>query len=104
MAPILGGSGVRIKLLEGFRAGLPLVTTTAGALGLPVVSGRELLVSDDPTELARHVATLLGDVALQRTLRQNAFDFLEREHGLAKAQGVLRDALGISPREATRTP
>jgi glycosyltransferase involved in cell wall biosynthesis len=104
LAPILGGSGVRIKLLEGFRAGLPLVTTTAGALGLPVVSGRELLVSDDPTELARHVATLLGDVALQRTLRQNAFDFLEREHGLAKAQGVLRDALGISPREATRTP
>ncbi len=97
LAPILGGSGVRIKLLEGFRAGLPLVTTAAGALGLPVESGRELLVADDPATFASHVATLVGDVALQRTLRENAFAFLEREHGLARAQDVLREVLGLTP-------
>jgi len=96
LAPILGGSGVRIKLLEGFRAGLPLVTTTAGALGLPVESGRELLVADDPVELADHITKLVGDVALQRTLRENAYGFLEREHGLARAQDVLRDVLGLA--------
>jgi phage tail protein X len=45
----------------------------------------------------------LGDVALQRTLRENAFAFLEREHGLAKAQGVLRAALGIAAHEPART-
>lgn len=94
VAPISGGSGVRIKLLEGFRAGIPLVTTTAGALGLPVESGKELFVADDPEEYATHVATLLGNVALQRTLRENAYAFLEREHGIARAQDVLRDVLG----------
>ncbi len=94
LAPILGGSGVRIKLLEGFRAGLPLVTTTAGALGLPLESGRELLVADDPDSFAAHVANVLSDVALQRTLRENAYAFLEREHGLARAQSVMRDVLG----------
>jgi polysaccharide biosynthesis protein PslH len=96
LAPILGGSGVRIKLLEGFRAGLPLVTTTAGALGLPLESGRELLVADDPETFATHVANVLSDVALQRTLRENAYAFLEREHGLARAQSVMRDVLGTN--------
>lgn len=96
LAPILGGSGVRIKLLEGFRAGLPLVTTTAGALGLPLESGRELLVADDPETFAAHVANVLSDVALQRTLRENAYAFLEREHGLARAQSVMRDVLGTN--------
>lgn len=95
LAPILGGSGVRIKLLEGFRAGLPLVTTTAGALGLPLESGRELLVADDAEGFAAHVANVLGDVALQRTLRENAYGFLEREHGVARAQDVMREALGL---------
>ena len=39
VAPILGGSGVRLKALEAIRAGLPLITTPAGALGLPIVHG-----------------------------------------------------------------
>ncbi len=95
IAPILGGSGVRIKLLEGFRAGLPLVTTTAGALGLPLESGRELLVADHPAEFAAHVASVLGSPELQARLREGAFAFLEREHGLSRAQGVLRAALGL---------
>ena len=45
IAPISGGSGVRIKLLEGFRAGLPVITTTAGAAGLPLETDRELASS-----------------------------------------------------------
>lgn len=101
LAPILGGSGVRIKLLEGFRAGLPLVTTTAGALGLPVESGRELLVADDAKAFSDAVERVLSDRALARTLRENAYAYLEREHGLARAQDVLRDVLGL-PRPEDR--
>ena len=97
IAPILGGSGVRIKLLEGFRAGLPLVTTSAGALGLPLTSGRELLVADDPRAYAAHVADVLRSPELQARLREGAYDFLEREHGLARAQAVMRAVLGLAP-------
>ena len=98
IAPILGGSGVRIKLLEGFRAGLPLITTSAGALGLPLTSGRELLVADDPREYAAHVAEVLESPELQARLREGAYDFLEREHGLARAQAVMREVLGAPQR------
>ncbi len=97
VAPILGGSGVRIKLLEGFRAGLPLVTTPAGALGLPIASGREALVAGAPGDFARDLVRLLCDVELQRSLREGAYTFLEREHGLAAAQAVAREVLGLGP-------
>jgi hypothetical protein len=53
-------------------------------------------VADDPDSFAAHVANVLSDVALQRTLRENAYAFLEREHGLARAQSVMRDVLGTS--------
>ena len=42
VAPVFGGSGVRIKLLEAFRAGVPVVTTPDGAAGLDLEDGREL--------------------------------------------------------------
>ena len=34
VCPILSGSGVRVKLLEAFAAGIPVVSTTVGAEGL----------------------------------------------------------------------
>jgi glycosyltransferase involved in cell wall biosynthesis len=48
IAPVLGGSGVRMKLLEAMSAGMPVVTTRDGAAGLDLQDGRELLIADDP--------------------------------------------------------
>src|SRR5204863_322514 len=52
IAPIVGGSGVRIKLLEGFRAGMPIVTTPDGAFGLPLADGSEIMIARDPDAFA----------------------------------------------------
>ena len=42
VCPILSGSGVRVKLLEAFAAGIPVVSTTVGAEGL-AREGRRVL-------------------------------------------------------------
>ena len=39
VCPILSGSGVRVKLLEAFAAGIPVVSTRVGAEGLAVKDG-----------------------------------------------------------------
>ena len=39
VCPILSGSGVRVKLLEAFAAGIPVVSTTIGAEGLAAKDG-----------------------------------------------------------------
>lgn len=95
IAPILGGSGVRIKLLEAFRAGLPVVTTTAGAAGLPVTGGVEVLIEDEPDRFARAILTLCHDPALQQRLRAAGYAFLRAHHSPQRAAAAMRAALGL---------
>ena len=66
--PMRMGSGARIKLLEAWAAGVPVVATTAGAAGLAGRADEHLLVADDPATLAMQIGRLLVDPALGRRL------------------------------------
>ena len=46
VVPLLAGSGTRLKILEAWSAGVPVVSTTIGAEGLPVRDGEHLLLAD----------------------------------------------------------
>jgi glycosyltransferase involved in cell wall biosynthesis len=96
LAPVTGGSGVRLKLLEGFRAGMPVVTTPDGAFGLPLQDGREALIAADPEGFAERVERLVKDEPLRDRLRDAGYAFLEEHHSLGVAQRVMRQALGIA--------
>jgi glycosyltransferase involved in cell wall biosynthesis len=52
VCPILNGSGVRVKLLEAFAAGIPTVSTYIGAEGLARKDGEFCLLTDDPAQFA----------------------------------------------------
>lgn len=97
VAPVLGGSGIRIKLLEALRAGMPTVTTAAGAAGLPLRPGQEVLVEDDPTRFAEATLRLLRDEALRQQLREAGYRFLGEHHTLAAAQAAMRRVLQLAP-------
>ncbi|HEY0198055.1 MAG TPA: glycosyltransferase [Rhodanobacter sp.] len=58
VAPLRFGGGMKGKVIESMRYGLPCVTTTTGAQGL-AAAGEFLSVSDDPAEFARQVIELL---------------------------------------------
>ncbi len=59
VCPILSGSGVRVKLLEAFAAGIPVVSTTLGAEGLAATDGEICALADDPDEFAARTVDLL---------------------------------------------
>jgi GT2 family glycosyltransferase len=61
VCPILSGSGVRVKLLEAFAAGIPVVSTRVGAEGLATKDGEFCALADDPREFAARVVGLLRD-------------------------------------------
>ena len=61
VAPMFGGSGMSVKVLDGLAAGMPVVTTTDGARGF--VSSEAMRVADDPRAFAEHVIRLLRDRA-----------------------------------------
>ncbi|HEV2199140.1 MAG TPA: glycosyltransferase [Bryobacteraceae bacterium] len=61
VCPILSGSGVRVKLLEAFSAGIPVVSTRLGAEGLANRDGEFCALADEPETFARRVVDLLRD-------------------------------------------
>jgi glycosyltransferase involved in cell wall biosynthesis len=80
VAPLRGGGGTRIKLLEAFAHRVPVVSSTAGAAGLDVVDGVHLLIADGPVDTARAAVRILDDDVLARTLRENAADLVRRSY------------------------
>lgn len=59
VVPLLTGSGIRIKILEGMALGRPVVTTRIGMDGLPAENVESVFVSDDPHEFANQVINTL---------------------------------------------
>ncbi len=61
ICPIRSGSGVRVKLLEAFAAGIPVVSTVVGAEGLAQKDGEFCALADDPAGFAARVLALFSD-------------------------------------------
>ena len=83
VCPILSGSGVRVKLLEAFAAGIPVVSTKIGAEGLADPGADFLEIADDPAQFAHHVCELLSDSERGRAMAQRARREVEQDWDMA---------------------
>ena len=68
LAPLRDGGGSKLKVLEALAASLPLVSTAEGISGLAVMHGRDALIGDDATTLARQLVTLLNAPEMARRM------------------------------------
>lgn len=59
LAPIAYGTGIKTKILEAMAMGMPVVTNSIGAEGIPGINGQHWYVSDDSAEIARYTDELL---------------------------------------------
>lgn len=72
--PVLASSGSRLRILEAWAAGRPVVTTPSGAFGLPHEDGRELLSKATPEEFAAACVRLIEDAALWTHVRESGLE------------------------------
>ncbi|HXF90423.1 MAG TPA: glycosyltransferase family 4 protein [Candidatus Nitrosotenuis sp.] len=75
---ILGGSGMKTKILEAMALGIPIVTTSHGVHGFPVKNGVHCVISDDPNEFALSVIELLRDEKKRSFISKNARELVVR--------------------------
>jgi len=68
VVPLRVGGGTRIKIFEAMAMGIPVVSTTIGAEGLPVVDEENIFIADDPELFARRIVGVLTDKALAATV------------------------------------
>jgi glycosyltransferase involved in cell wall biosynthesis len=61
VVPLLSGGGMRVKILDAWAWGLPVVSTTVGAEGVKVRPGVDALLADTPAEFAARIVDILRD-------------------------------------------
>lgn len=77
VAPIKGPGGTRLKILEAMASALPVVTTSVGAEGLGVTAGKEALIEDNLSDLAKSAVRVLKNKDLAESLGAFGKRFVE---------------------------
>jgi polysaccharide biosynthesis protein PslH len=80
IVPVLSGSGMRIKIIEGMALGKAIVTTTIGTEGIATTHGRDILIADDPEQFARNVCALVENRNYCMEIGENARSFVARHY------------------------
>jgi len=93
IVPLLRGGGTRIKILEAWASGVPVVSTSVGAAGLDALHGEHLLIADTPDDFARAIALLLNEPARAAALAENARRFVEMRYDWSVIGGKMDDLL-----------
>jgi glycosyltransferase involved in cell wall biosynthesis len=87
--PLPFASGVRMRILEAWARGLPVVATTAAASGLAAEDGRELLLADTPAAFAQALVRLHQQAALAEALVAQGRSRLRARHDPAAVAAAL---------------
>jgi polysaccharide biosynthesis protein PslH len=80
VAPIRFGGGTRIKILEAWAHGVPVVSTAVGCEGLDAVDGTHLMIADRARDLAEQCVSLLRSSQLRERLSTAARDLVSERY------------------------
>jgi glycosyltransferase involved in cell wall biosynthesis len=102
IVPLRIGGGTRLKIIEAFATGIPVVSTSVGAEGLGVEPGTHLLIGDTPESFATACCDIISDDQLRDGLVRSGhahFDRHFRWSAVCDQVAELATAT-LSPREA----
>ncbi len=89
IVPIRAGGGTRIKILEAFAHGCPVVASTLGAEGIDARPEEHLLIADTPQSFAGCCLRLMQDRFLRERLAANALALLRRAYSPEALQRIV---------------
>jgi glycosyltransferase involved in cell wall biosynthesis len=92
VVPVRAGGGTRIKILEAFAHGVPVVTTPLGAEGIEAADGVHLLLAADAEAFARACLRLKDTPELADRLAAQAADLLAARYTPARVDAALAEA------------
>lgn len=88
VVPLRAAGGMRVKILDAWCWGLPIVSTTIGAEGISVQDGDNILIADEPAGLAHAVVRLLCEPDLHRRLRTAGRRWVEARYDWRRIYGA----------------
>jgi glycosyltransferase involved in cell wall biosynthesis len=83
IVPLRFESGTRFKILEAGASGIPVVSTTLGAEGIPISNGKEILIADEPQAFANAILRIINDKMFAMQIANNLRVLVETQYSLA---------------------
>ncbi len=80
VAPLLSGSGMRAKILEGMALGKVVLTTSMGIEGITAKHQQEVLIADCPRELAQAIDFCVENREQLEGMGRRAREFVSRHY------------------------
>ncbi|MGO9481221.1 MAG: glycosyltransferase [Candidatus Kryptoniota bacterium] len=93
VAPLRYGAGLKGKIVESLSYGVPVVTTSIGAEGTGLQDGEDIMVSDDPDEMAKRIAALYSNKETWERLSENGRIQMQSRWSVEAGQKRLEDIL-----------
>lgn len=72
VAPLVGGAGIKIKILEAMSVGVPVLTNGIGIEGIGANEGREYLHCESAEDYINAIHAVLADTLDIKTISENA--------------------------------
>ena len=93
VVPLLQGGGTRLKILEAFASGCPVISTTKGAEGLQAQNGEHLLLCDSISDIIEGVNAVWSDIHLSQNLTQSAYNLVKKTYSWQAVAQNIEDAI-----------
>jgi glycosyltransferase involved in cell wall biosynthesis len=77
VVPLLEGGGTRLKIMEYFAAGIPVISTTKGAEGIKAEYGKDILIEDTMDGIAKLINELCLDSVKRLAVGENGRQFVQ---------------------------
>ncbi|MCR5763362.1 MAG: glycosyltransferase family 4 protein [Treponema sp.] len=61
VAPLVLGAGIKVKVLEAFSAGIPVLTNEIGIEGIPAQDGKDFIYCETPQDYIESIKHLIND-------------------------------------------
>ncbi|MCP9770013.1 glycosyltransferase [Lacihabitans sp. LS3-19] len=90
--PLRIGSGMRMKILEGAAWHVPMVSTSIGAEGLPMLNQENCILADSSVDFTEGILNLIKDEALQNKLVNAAKEIIKSGYSIEEC-GQIRERI-----------
>lgn len=102
VAPLVLGAGIKVKVLEAFSAGIPVLTNNIGIEGIYAEDGKDYFHCESVEDYVKTILELKDNLHLQKQVSHNAREFIKNNFKTDDLLEILVDEinmLGSNPRK-----